>query len=387
MIDPHGGVLVNRVLSDEEANGLRDRARQLPSLTLDDRQASDMHMISIGAFSPLEGFMIRHDYEETVANAHLANSLPWTLPITLSVSSSQADVLKESDEIALLNRGGELIGSLVLEERFEYDKSVEAHEVYRTGDDAHPGVANLYAQGEVLLGGKIRAMLAKPRGVYALTDRPPAETRRLFQEAGWKTIVGFQTRNPIHRAHEYIMKCALELVDGLLVHPLVGETKAGDIDGAVRMRCYETLLRDYYPLDRTLLSVLPAFMRYAGPREAVFHALVRKNYGCTHFIVGRDHAGVGDYYGTYDAQHIFHEFDTDEITITPLFFEHSFYCNKCKAMATAKTCPHPNEEHVFLSGTKVRDMIVRGERPPPEFTRSVIADILIDAAKNSGHAP
>ncbi len=267
----------------------------------------------------------------------------------------------------------------MLEEKFEYDRKLEAREVYRTEDEAHPGVANVYSQGDVLLGGSIRAAAVEPADVYADSDRPPAETRRLFEEAGWDSVVGFQTRNPIHRAHEYIMKCALELVDGLLVHPLVGETKAGDIGAEVRMRCYRALLKDYYPAGRTLLSVLPAFMRYAGPREAIFHAIMRKNYGCSHFIVGRDHAGVGDYYGTYDAQHIFREFDAAALGIAPMMFEHSFYCTSCGGMATAKTCPHPGEDHVFLSGTRVREMLAAGERPPAEFTRAEIADILIEA--------
>ncbi|MCH7734444.1 MAG: sulfate adenylyltransferase [Chloroflexi bacterium] len=379
MIDPHGGVLVDRVFSVDEASDLRKRVSEMPVLKLNDRAASDLKMISIGAFSPLTGFMDREQYEGTVRDAHLPGGIPWTVPVTLTTDSATASGLREGDEIALLNGDGEPAGTLLLEEKFEYDRKLEAREVYRTEDEAHPGVANVYSQGEVMLGGSIRAVAVEPADVYAGSDRPPAETRRIFEEAGWNTIVGFQTRNPIHRAHEYIMKCALELVDGLLVHPLVGETKAGDIGAEVRMRCYRALLEAYYPADRTLLSVLPAFMRYAGPREAIFHAIMRKNYGCTHFIVGRDHAGVGDYYGTYDAQHIFREFDPAALGIAPMMFEHSFYCKSCGGMATAKTCPHPGEDHVFLSGTRVREMLVAGERPPPEFTRAEIADILIEA--------
>ena len=381
MIDPHGGALIDRVLSDDEATDLKARAPEMATLNLNEREASDLKMISIGAFSPLSGFMNREQYEGSVRDAHLPGGVPWTIPVTLSTDSATASGLREGDEIALLNGDGEPAGTLLLEEKFEYDRKLEAREVYRTEDEAHPGVANLYSQGDVLLGGSIRALAVEPAEVYADSDRKPAETRRLFEEAGWETVVGFQTRNPIHRAHEYIMKCALELVDGLLVHPLVGETKAGDIGAEVRMRCYRALLKDYYPADRTLLSVLPAFMRYAGPREAIFHAIMRKNYGCSHFIVGRDHAGVGDYYGTYDAQHIFREFDPAALGITPMMFEHSFYCKSCGGMATAKTCPHPGEDHVFLSGTRVREMLVAGERPPAEFTRSEIADILIAAEK------
>lgn len=381
MIDPHGGALIDRVLSDDEATDLKARAPEMATLNLNEREASDLKMISIGAFSPLSGFMNREQYQGSVRDAHLPGGVPWTIPVTLSTDSATASGLREGDEIALLNGDGEPAGTLLLEEKFEYDRKLEAREVYRTEDEAHPGVANLYSQGDVLLGGSIRALAVEPAEVYADSDRKPAETRRLFEEAGWETVVGFQTRNPIHRAHEYIMKCALELVDGLLVHPLVGETKAGDIGAEVRMRCYRALLKDYYPADRTLLSVLPAFMRYAGPREAIFHAIMRKNYGCSHFIVGRDHAGVGDYYGTYDAQHIFREFDPAALGITPMMFEHSFYCKSCGGMATAKTCPHPGEDHVFLSGTRVREMLVAGERPPAEFTRSEIADILIAAEK------
>ena len=379
MIDPHGGVLINRVLSDDEASDLKARASEMATLNLNDREASDLKMISIGAFSPLTGFMNREQYAGSIRDAHLPGGIPWTVPVTLSTNSAIASGLHEGHEIALLNGDGEPAGTLLLEEKFEYDRKLEAREVYRTEDDAHPGVANIYAQGDVLLGGSIRAVAVEPAEVYADSDRAPAETRRLFEEAGWDSIVGFQTRNPIHRAHEYIMKCALELVDGLLVHPLVGETKAGDVGAEVRMRCYRALLKDYYPADRTFLSVLPAFMRYAGPREAIFHAIMRKNYGCTHFIVGRDHAGVGDYYGTYDAQHIFREFDPAALGIAPMMFEHSFYCKSCGGMATAKTCPHPVEDHVFLSGTRVREMLAAGERPPAEFTRAEIADILIEA--------
>lgn len=380
MIAPHGGILINRVLSSEAEADLKSKASELASITLNNREISDLKMIGIGAFSPLDGFMRQAQYEAAVNDAHLPGGIPWTIPVTLSTDSATADSLFIGAEVALKDSGGGVVGSLILEDKFGYDAKLEAREVYRTEDEVHPGVANVYSQGEVMLGGAIQAIKEAPADVYAETDRPPVETRRIFEANGWNTIVGFQTRNPIHRAHEYIMKCALELVDALMVHPLVGETKSGDIDAEVRMRCYNALLSDYYPADRTLLSVLPAFMRYAGPREAIFHAIVRKNYGCSHFIVGRDHAGVGDYYGTYDAQHIFSEFDPTALEISPMMFEHSFFCTQCGGMATAKTCPHPNESHVFLSGTKVREMLVAGERPPAEFTRPEIADILIEAA-------
>lgn len=382
-LPPHGGTLVDRLMTPEEARALAARAREMPRLTLNNREASDLRMIATGAFSPLTGFMTRTDYDGVVKNAHLSNGLPWTIPVTLSTDRHQADELREGMEIALFDQDHALLGSMKLREKFAYDRQVEATQVFRTGDQAHPGVANLYAQGDVLLGGDAKAVPFKPTGSDAELQRNPAQTRAAIEERGWRTVVGFQTRNPIHRAHEYIMKCALELVDGLMVHPLVGETKAGDIDAEVRIRCYQALLNDYYPPDRTLLSLFPAFMRYAGPREAIFHALVRKNYGCTHFIVGRDHAGVGNYYGTYDAQLIFRDFAQDELGIQPMFFEHSFWCKKCGAMASTKTCPHTPEHHVALSGTKVRELLAAGQRPPVEFSRAEVADILIEASRKA----
>jgi sulfate adenylyltransferase len=381
MIEPHGGKLIDRVMNSDELKALASKAASMPSLTLNAREASDLRMISIGAFSPLEGFMTQADYRGVVERASLANGLPWTIPITLSTDKATADRLKSGTEVALKGTDGALLGSMVVEDKYSYDRQREAKEVFRTNDEAHPGVANVMKQGEALLGGKVKAAPVKPLPVYAQADRTPAETRALFKEKGWNTIVGFQTRNPIHRAHEYIMKCALELVDGLMVHPLVGETKPGDTDAEVRMRCYRALLDKYYPGNRSLLSTFPAFMRYAGPKEAIFHAICRKNYGCTNFIVGRDHAGVASYYGSYDAQHIFREFDAAALGIRPMFFENSFFCKACGSMGTAKTCPHPDADHVSLSGTKVREMLAAGQRPPSEFSRPEVADILIEAAK------
>jgi sulfate adenylyltransferase len=380
-IAPHGGQLVNRIATPEQRAEFLSKADFLPRVQLDDRAVSDLEMIVIGAFSPLTGFMNQEDYDRTVTEMRLANGLVWSIPITLSVSEEVASPLQEGGLIRLDNSSGEFIGVLQLTQKYHYDKIREAIKVYRTNDVNHPGVQVLYNQGSVHLAGDIWLLQREPHPQFPTYQIDPAASRQLFQDKGWKTIVGFQTRNPIHRAHEYIQKCALETVDGLFLHPLVGATKEDDIAADVRMRCYEILLEHYYPLDRVTLAINPAAMRYAGPREAIFHALVRKNYGCTHFIVGRDHAGVGDYYGTYDAQYIFDEFAPSELGIVPMKFEHAFYCTRTKQMATSKTSPSRPEERIHLSGTKVREMLRRGELPPPEFSRPEVAAELARAMR------
>ncbi|MEH1825640.1 MAG: sulfate adenylyltransferase [Nostoc sp.] len=380
-IAPHGGQLVNRIATPEQRAEFLSKADFLPRVQLDDRAVSDLEMIAIGAFSPLTGFMNQEDYDRTVTEMRLANGLVWSIPITLSVSEEVASPLQEGGLIRLDNSRGEFIGVLQLTQKYNYDKTREAIKVYRTDDVNHPGVQVLYNQGTVHLAGDIWLLQREPHPQFPTYQIDPAASRQLFQDKGWKTIVGFQTRNPIHRAHEYIQKCALEIVDGLFLHPLVGATKEDDIAADVRMRCYEILLEHYYPLDRVTLAINPAAMRYAGPREAIFHALVRKNYGCTHFIVGRDHAGVGDYYGTYDAQYIFDEFAPGELGIVPMKFEHAFYCTRTKQMATSKTSPSKPEERIHLSGTKVREMLRRGELPPPEFSRPEVAAELARAMR------
>jgi len=373
LIAPHGGHLVNRIASEAEQAEFLAQADKLPRLQLDKRAESDLVMIAIGGFSPLQGFMEQHDYERVVDEMRLASGLPWSLPVTLPVSSEQAESLHEGTWIRLDDQNGQFVGVLELTQKFRYSKAHEAENVYRTAEDKHPGVAVIYGQGEVNLAGPIWLLERQPHPQFPKYQIDPAESRRQFAERGWKTVVGFQTRNPIHRAHEYIQKCALETVDGLFLHPLVGATKSDDIPADVRMRCYEIMMERYFPQNRVILAINPSAMRYAGPREAIFHALIRKNYGCTHFIVGRDHAGVGDYYGTYDAQLIFDEFEPAELGITPMKFEHAFYCKRTEQMATAKTSPSAPEERIHLSGTKVRAMLRQGELPPPQFSRPEVA--------------
>ena len=380
LIAPHGGELVLNMASEQEQAELQERSRSLPQVEVGSRQLADLEMLAIGAYSPLSGFMNRGDYLGSVDAMHLSNGLPWSVPITLPVGAKQAESLKEGMQVALVDARGALQAVMTIEEKFGYDKEHEASKVYRTTEEAHPGVKVLYQQGDMLLGGPVR-VVALQNQAFAKYRFTPTQSRQQFIERGWKRVVGFQTRNPVHRAHEYIQKCALETVDGLYLHPLVGDTKGDDIPADVRMRCYEVLLENYYPADRVILGVLPAAMRYAGPREAIFHALMRKNYGCSHFIVGRDHAGVGNYYGTYDAHHIFAEFDAAKLGIMPMFFDHTFFCRSCDSMASSKTCPHGSEHHVTLSGTKVRQLLQAGEIPPREFSRPEVAEVLIEAMR------
>jgi sulfate adenylyltransferase len=371
LIDPHGGHLVDR-LEQRPTN-----VESLETLILTSREVSDLDMLATGALSPLEGFMGRDDYDRVVDELRLASGLPWALPVCLAVEAAP-----RGDRVALADESGRLLAVLDVEEVYPYDRKREAERCFRTTDTDHPGVARLMAQDPLYLSGRVTVFDRVPPAFPELA-MDPAETRALFAERGWKRVAGFQTRNPIHRAHEYLTKVALETVDGLLIHPLVGETKSDDVPAATRVECYRVLVDNYYPMDRVVVSAFPAAMRYAGPREAIWHAICRKNYGCSHFIVGRDHAGVGSYYGTYDAQLIFDEFEPHELDIEPMFFEHSFWCKVCGSMASAKTCPHGGDDHVFLSGTKVRELLAAGEEPPVEFTRPQVADVLIEYYRNA----
>jgi sulfate adenylyltransferase len=377
---PHGGTLVDRVLRGPLRDSALQLAETLPRIPLSDAAISDVELIAYGVVSPITGFMEREAYDSVVSEMRLPDGTLWPMPITLDVGDDLAESISVGDQLALCD-GGKILAIMEVRDRYTYDKRREAQEVYKTTEDAHPGVARLYAQGDVLLGGPIWLLNEVTDGRFDAYPRYPAQTRAIFAERGWRSIVAFQTRNPIHRAHEYLQKTALEMVDGLLLHPLVGETKGDDVPADVRMRSYRVALDHYYPADRVVLGVFPAAMRYAGPREAIFHALCRKNYGCTHFIVGRDHAGVGTYYGTYDAQNIFDAFSPEEIGIIPLRFEYAFYCTKCGTVVSSKTCPHSREDYIILSGTQVREMLRRGEAPPPEFTRPEVAQLLIEAMR------
>jgi ATP sulfurylase len=376
-IAPHGGQLIDRVADETRAAELRARAATLPRLELHIRELADLEMIAIGALSPLTGFMGPDDYERVVAEGRLASGLPWTIPVTLS--ASRDDGVSVGSEVALVD--GDTVRAVIeVAHVWSPDKEREAERVYGTSERKHPGVAQLFELDELYVGGAITLIEQRPPAFLAHHNEPK-KTRAIFRERGWKRIAAFQTRNPIHRAHEYLTKVALEICDGVLIHPLVGYTKDDDIPAEVRMRCYTALLDGYYPKERALLSTLPAAMRYAGPKEAIFHAIMRKNYGCTHFIVGRDHAGVGSYYGTYDAQREFDKYAPEEIGITPLRFENSFWCTKCEGMASQKSCPHTEADRVILSGTKVREMLRAGTEPPQEFSRPEVARILIEAMK------
>ncbi|PTA69617.1 sulfate adenylyltransferase [Deinococcus arcticus] len=368
---PLGGTLISRLRRPGHDFDPAELAG-LPRLALGERSHADLELLATGAYSPLRGFVNEADYLSILSRLRLADGTPWSIPITLPVAREDAARYRGR---VVLTFAGQDVGWIDVQEAYAARKALEAQEVYRTADEAHPGVAALYAGGDVYLAGEV-ALFEVPRGAFPRHHRTPAEVREVIEARGWRSTVAFQTRNPIHRAHEYLQKVALELVDGLLLHPLVGRTKGDDVPAETRVRAYEVLLQGYYPQARTLLSVYPAAMRYAGPREAILHALSRRNYGVTHFIVGRDHAGVGNYYGTYDAQEIFSAYAPGELGIQILKFEHTFYCNACGQLVSPRTCPHDASHHLVLSGTKVREKLRAGEALPSEFTRPEVAEVL-----------
>ncbi len=383
LVAPHGGTLINRVLPADKVAAATKEAESLFSITLSPREQFDLEMIAIGAFSPLTGFMGKADFDRVVKEMRLANGTVWPIPVTLTATDEIAAKVSKGQKVALKDDKGRLLGILSVTEKYAHDKAAEIPAVYKTEDEKHPGVAAIKKQGDTCIAGPIDVVKTMYEPEFEAYRLPPAKTREAFAAKGWSTVAAFQTRNPIHRSHEYLTKCAQEMTDGLLIHPLVGETKNDDIPADTRMACYQVLVDGYYNKDKTMLSVMPLAMRYAGPREAVLHTLIRKNYGVTHFIVGRDHAGVGNYYGTYDAQKIFDQFDMlKDIGVTILKFEHTAWCKKCEAIVSTKTCPHGPEDKVAPSGTKVREMLKAGERPPQEFSRPEVADILIKWAQS-----
>lgn len=387
LIPPHGGKLINRIVDKNKAAQLTDLAKSLPSVTLSQKQACDLEMIAMGAFSPLTGYMGKDDFTSVCKQMRLASGLPWSIPITLAVDDATKATVSEGKQAGLYHSDGTLLAVMDIEQIYAHDKKLEIPNVFGTDELEHPGAKAVSQEGDTLLAGPLEVITVTPEKEpgeqFTELRLTPEKVRQAFIEKGWSTIAAFQTRNPIHRAHEYLTKCALEMTDGLLIHPLVGQTKPGDIPAQVRMQCYKKIIETYYVSDRTMLSVMPGAMRYAGPREALIHALIRQNYGASHFIVGRDHAGVGGYYGTYDAQKMFDNFAPGEVKITPLKFEHSAWCKSCNSMTSAKTCPHGGEDKIFLSGTKVRELLKQGQRPPKEFSRPEVADILIKWATGS----
>ncbi len=370
---PHGGRLVNRVVTGRRREHLLEEAKELPRIELDDSLAADVANIAHGVYSPLEGFLVQEDYLHVLYDMRLSNDVPWTIPVVLDVSAEEIAGVKEGDDVALTYRG-DVIALMRIEEIYGWDKKEYAEKVFKTSSYEHPGVAKLMKRKELLVGGPID-LLNDPPEPFERYRLWPTETRVLFEARGWKTVAGFQTRNVPHLGHEYVQKAALTFVDGLFINPLVGWKKPGDYRDEVIIRAYEALIQHYYPKNSVVLSVLRMEMRYAGPREAVHHAIVRKNFGCTHFIVGRDHAGVGGFYGPYEAWEIFKEFP--DLGITPLFIREAFYCRKCGGVVNEKICPHGEEHRVRISGTKLRQMIKSRQRPPEHMMRPEVAEVVL----------
>lgn len=374
MIRPHGGRLVERVIEGKEKEKALEKARVLPSFKLHSELVSDVENIAFGVFSPLEGFMSEMEFHNVLNTMRLSNDLPWPIPIVLDAKKEEAHNLKVGQDIVLVSEKDEPIALLHLEEKYEYDKEELAEKVFQTTDADHPGVAKVYGMRDILLAGKIDLLQESSTPFYKYKLKPK-ETRVLFKEKGWRTVVGFQTRNTPHIGHEYVQKTALTFTDGIFINPVIGRKKKGDFKDEVILASYDELIRRYYLKDRAVMVILQMEMRYAGPREAIFHAIIRKNFGCTHIIIGRDHAGVGNYYPPYAAQDIFEEFP--DLEIAPLFFKSFSFCKKCNSVVNEKVCPHPQEDHIQFSGTKIRELLTQGMIPPPELMRPEVAKIIL----------
>ena len=369
MSKPHGGKLINRLVKKESSD-----VAELPKLEINTDLSEDVLNISKGVFSPLEGFLYDNDLESVVKEKRLADDTPWTIPILLDFDKQDIKDLKEGDAVLLTNKENGLLAQLNIDEIYTYDKKTLAQAIYHTKDTNHPGVANVYNMKQLLIGGKITLLDSKTRQ-FDNYNLSPRETRFLFKEKGWREIVAFQTRNPPHIGHEYVQKTALTFVDGILINPIIGKKKVGDFRDEVILSSYETLMKHYYLKERAVMSILRTSMKYAGPREAIHHAIMRKNFGCTHFIVGRDHAGVGNYYGPYDAHDIFSEFP--DLGIIPVFFRSFSRCTKCDSVVNDKICPHDQKYHINFSGKKIRELLTNGEIPSEDMMRKEVAETIL----------
>lgn len=384
LIKPHGGELKPLLLKGSELAAAKEKAASLPQVKMTSKESSDLIMMAMGAFSPLNGFMKKADYQGVVENMEMADGTLWPIPVALAVDSDEAAELEEGQEVALVDDENEgVMGIMKIEEKFSYDKDNEAQKVFGTTETEHPGVERIQSQGNLYIGGAVQAL---SEGWYP-DEFPefarPAETRAIFEERGWSTVTAFQTRNPLHRSHEYLIKIAMEVSDGVFVHPIVGALKPGDIPADIRMKCYRALLDNYLPQENTVLKVYPMEMRYGGPKEAILHGIIRQNFGCSHMIIGRDHAGVGDYYGAFDAHDIFDKLKPGALELKPLKLDWSFWCYKCGEMASMKTCPHGKDDRCLISGTQLREMLGNGEEPPKEYSRPETIEILMDYYKNA----
>ena len=378
LVQPHGSDTLNILLLDgAEREQALAAARDLPRITLSSRERGDLIMLGIGGFTPLDGFMGKADWQSVCDNMTLANGVFWPIPITLSTDAATADGLAEGAEVALVDEDGDIMGSMTVTEKYAIDKAHECQQVFKTTDEEHPGVKMVMAQGDVNLAGPVKVFSQgdfpeKYAGIYMT----PTETRAMFEARGWKTVAAFQTRNPMHRSHEHLAKIAIEICDGVMVHSLLGNLKPGDIPAEVRQNAIKTLIDNYFVENTVVQSGYPLDMRYAGPREALLHALFRQNYGCSHLIVGRDHAGVGDYYGPFDAHHIFDEIADDALITQPLKIDWTFWCDKCGTMASMRTCPHTADDRVLVSGTKLRKLLSEGGDVPDNFSRPEVLEVL-----------